>query len=250
MNLKKCTKCGELKELSEFHKKGKGYQGKCKVCRSEYDKQKRQEKHEYYKKHKDEEYKTCRCCGETKLLSEFVLGTNLCKQCKSEKSKQYRKDNHDRYLKTQRECREKNKDRDLKQRRKREGRFAGNYIYMIIDTTNTPAYIGKTINIFKRIDGRHMSGNVEATKELFLNNNVKEINYIEVSSIIENETELFYLESYLINKYNGYLNTVKGMKYDNISKERQEELINKVEELIKENGWVLYRSYEVNYSIV
>ena len=245
MNLKKCTKCGELKELSEFHKKGKGYQGKCKVCRSEYDKQKRQEKHEYYKKrqekheyykkHKDEEYKTCRCCGETKLLNEFVIGANLCKQCKRKESKQYH---------------EKNRDKELKQRRNREDRFAGNYIYMIIDTTNTPAYIGKTINIFKRIDGRHMSGNVEATKELFLNNNVKEINYIEVSSIIENETELFYLESYLINKYNGYLNTVKGMKYDNISKERQEELINKVEELIKENGWVLYKSYEVNYSIV
>ena len=250
MDLKKCTKCGELKELSEFHKKGKGYHSQCKVCRSEYDKQKHREKREYHEKHKDEEYETCRCCGEMKLLNEFVLGTNLCKQCKSEKSKQYRKDNRDRYLKTQRECREKNRDRDLKQRRKRESRFTGNYIYMIIDTTNTPAYIGKTINIFKRINYGHMCGNTGATKELFLNNNVKEINYIEVSSIIKNETELLYLESYLINKCNGYLNTQKGMKCDNISKERQEELINKVEELIKENGWVLYKSYEVNYSIV
>ena len=80
---------------------------------------------------------------------------------------------------------------------------------MIIDTTNTPAYIGKTVNIYKRINCRHMNGNVEATKELFLNNNVKEINYIEVSSIIENETELLYLESYLINKCNLYLNTKK-----------------------------------------
>lgn len=246
MSLKKCTKCGELKELSEFHKKGEGYYSQCKVCRSEYDKQKHQEKCEYHEKHKDDEYKTCRCCGEMKLLNEFVAGINLCKQCKREKNKQYYEKNRDKELKQRR----KNRDKELEQRKNREDRFAGNYIYMIIDTTNTPAYIGKTVNIYKRIDGRHMSGNVEATKELFLNNNVKKINYIEVSSIIENETELLYLESYIINKYNGYSNTRKGMKYDNISKERQEELINKVEELIKENGWVLYKSYEVNYSIV
>lgn len=199
--------------------------------------------------------KKCSKCGELKELSEFYKDgkggyRSECKVCKDEHSKQYREKNRDKELKKTREYREKNRDRYLKQQRKWKSKFAGNYIYMIIDTTNTPAYIGKTINIYKRINSSHVSGNVEATKELFLNNNVKEINYIEVSSIIENETELLYLEKYIINKYNGYLNTNKGMKCDNISKERQEELINKVEELIKENGWVLYKSYEVNYSIV
>jgi hypothetical protein len=40
MATKKCTKCGESKPLIEFNKNRQYYQGKCKICQVEYNKEK------------------------------------------------------------------------------------------------------------------------------------------------------------------------------------------------------------------
>lgn len=120
-----------------------------------------------------EYYKTCPECGEIKPKSEFFKDKRRlygvyknCKKCQNEK---YGKKNQKAY----------------RERQKLES--DGFYVYFIFDKEDKNlAYVGQTINMQLRMV-QHYYGNVSATRDLFLNNNVSLIEYIEVNTKEEME---------------------------------------------------------------
>ena len=117
-------------------------------------------------------YKTCKCCGEIKSKTEYFKDKRrsegvyvYCKKCQNEK---YGKKNQKAY----------------RDRQKQKG--DGFYVYFIFDEKKNLAYVGQTINMKLRMT-QHYYGKVSATADLFLNNNVSLVEYIEVDTKEEME---------------------------------------------------------------
>lgn len=127
-----------------------------------------------------EYYKTCPECGEIKSRSEYFKDKRrsdgiytYCKKCQNEK---YGKKNQKAY----------------RERQKLES--DGFYVYFIFDEHKNLAYVGQTTNMKTRMTS-HYYGRVSATADLFLNNNVSLIEYIEVNT----KEEIEALEVLFIN---------------------------------------------------
>lgn len=105
---KRCTKCRQVLPLSEFEytRSNKGEKIKRKICRTCYHESmsKRARKKDITKTNEDMntttqetttvQTKTCRCCGETKPISDFYQNKkasdglqSYCKKCMNEKSR-------------------------------------------------------------------------------------------------------------------------------------------------------------------
>ncbi|MBZ9616779.1 hypothetical protein [Clostridium estertheticum] len=99
-----------------------------------------------------------------------------------------------------------------------------NIIYKVLNEDNTIKYIGSTDSVCRL--NFHKGG----FGKLDLNNNYGKIMYSEIKKI--NRIELYFIEYYLINKYNPTLNKEKGNLHDFLFiDERKVELIDIADEL-------------------
>lgn len=129
-------------------------------------------------------FKTCNCCGFIMPKTEFYRDTThsdglycYCKKCHYGK---YTKKNDKKNGKAYRD-REKAKNR-------------GYYVYLIFNKKKELCYVGSTTNMHTRMKS-HFYGQVDATKELFLNNDVSLVEYVQLKT----KEEMQSLEVILIN---------------------------------------------------
>ena len=116
--------------------------------------------------------------------------------------------------------------------------FKGYYLYIILDTEGNVVYVGQTTNYHNRLYN-HLSGGVNATKELFANNEWSCIKYLNVEHIVANEVELKALENALIELYEPRLNTVKNIIRD-IDRDRLFSLLAQLHSIL--NEWEIFRT--------
>ena len=200
---KVCTKCNKELPISEFYKDNRtkdGLYSNCKECHSKYYKTNKQHYNQYHKQY----YQT-----------------------NKEHYSQYRK----QYYKT-------NKEHISQQHKEYDSQFKGYYLYIILDKQDKVVYVGETTNYYKRLM-RHLSENVNATKELFANGDWGSIQYLNVEHIVDNEMELKALENALIELYEPRLNTLLNIIRD-IDNDRLFSIVTTLHSM--NNEWEIFRT--------
>lgn len=101
---KLCTVCGELKTVDNFQK----WRGRCKECKSMYDKQYRKDRIILLQQYDLKEDKMCIKCKKIMSYDLFEKGRNVCKLCRStdrleryKKNKEHEKETSKKWLKTE-----------------------------------------------------------------------------------------------------------------------------------------------------
>ena len=166
---------------------------------------------------KEVKIKRCSKCGRELPISEF--GNNKitkdglqcwCKECKNGYSQTYNK-THKQYYKQYRQTNKEYYNQYQNQYHKQYyNQFTGYYLYIVLDKQGKIVYVGQTTNYYKRLCN-HLSGGVNATKELFDSDDWGSIKYLDVSDLVANDMELNILENILIEIYEPKLNKAKNI---------------------------------------
>ena len=182
VKIKRCSKCGRELPISEFYKDKNtkdGLYSNCKECHSKCCQTYRQTHKEYYSQYNKEYRQT---------------------------NKEHIKEYHKQYQQT-------NKEHISQYQNQYRNQFTGYYLYIILDKNNQIAYVGQTKNYYNRLT-KHLSEDVNSTKELFDSGNWHCIKYLDVSDLVANEMELKALENILIEIYEPRLNKAKNIIRD------------------------------------
>lgn len=129
-----------------------------------------------------------------------------CKECKNGCQKQYSQT----YRQTHKQYYNQYQNQHHKQY---YNQFTGYYLYIVLDKQGKIVYVGQTTNYYKRLCN-HLSGCVNATKELIDSDDWGSIEYLDVSDLVANEVELKVLENILIEIYQPKLNKAKNIIRD------------------------------------
>ena len=124
------------------------------------------------------------------------------------------------------------------QQKEYRNQFKGYYVYIILNKQGDIVYVGQTSNYYTRLY-QHLSENVNATQELFANNDWSSIQYLNVEHIVANEAELRALENELIELYNPKLNKAKNIIRD-IDRGRLFSLLAQLHGIL--NEWEIFRT--------
>ena len=146
-----------------------------------------------------------------------------CKECSSKYIQTYQQTNKEHYN---------------QYRNQYYNQFKGCYLYIILNKQDEIVYVGQTTNFYKRLM-QHLSGYVDATKELFTSGNWSCIKYLDVGDIVENDLELKAMENELIELYKPRLNTVKNVIHD-INRGRLFGLLAQLHSIL--NEWIVFKS--------
>ena len=203
---KKCGKCGRILPVDNFSKYNKakdGLQGYCRECSSKYHQTYEQTNKEYLKRYK----------------------------------KEYRQTNKEHISRYQRQYYQTNKEHRNQYQNQYRNQFKGYYLYIILDKQDNIVYVGQTSNYYNRLC-RHLSKDVNATKELFDSGNWYCIKYLDVGDIVENDLELKALENILIELYQPRCNTLLNIIRD-IDNNRLFSLVAQLHSIL--NEWIVFK---------
>ena len=185
--------------------------------------------------------KKCSKCGRELPISEFSKCNNAkdglyswCKQCYNG----YKQANKEHISQQQKQYRATNSQHLNQYNREYRNQFKGYYLYIILDKQDNVAYIGQTSNYYTRLIN-HLSGGVNATKELFNSGNWGCIKYLNVGDIVSNEAELKALENELIELYKPRLNTKLNVIRD-IDRGRLFGLLAQLHSIL--NEWIVFKT--------
>ena len=201
---KRCTKCNRELPISEFYKDNKakdGLQCYCKECHNKYNQ------------------------------------TYEQKQYQKEYQKQYQQINKEHLKEYQRQYRATNSQHLNQQQKEYRNQFKGYYLYIIKDKQDNIVYVGQTSNYYNRLTN-HLSGGVNATKELFNSGDWGCIKYLDVS-FVENDLELRALENELIELYQPRCNTHLNIIRD-VDRGRLFSLLAQLHSIL--NEWIVFRT--------
>ena len=204
---------------------------------------------------KEVKIKRCSKCGRELPISEFAKYKNAkdglqcwCRGC-SNKYRQTNKQHYNQYHREyqrqhckeyQKQYKQTNKQYINQYQKEYYIQFKGYYVYIIQDKQGNIVYVGQTTNYYTRLC-HHLSGGVNATKELFANNDWTCIKYLDVSDLVANEVELKVLENILIELYNPKLNKAKNIIRD-VDNDRIFSLIATLHNI--NNDWIVFRVNE------
>ena len=181
---------------------------------------------------KEVKTKKCSRCGKELPIDNFYRDNRTkdglycdCKECHSKITKKYIKANRDIVNQYQKQY-----------NKQYQKHFKGYYLYIIQDKNNEIVYVGQTSNYYKRLCN-HISGYVNATKELFNSGNWSYIKYLDVS-FVENDLELKALENELIELYQPRCNTKLNIIHD-IDRGRLFSLLAQLHCIL--NDWKVFR---------
>ena len=144
----------------------------------------------------DMRFKTCSCCGMIKPKRDFYNSNvakdktySCCKKCQNRK------------------CLPARRKHGKKLREKHREEFGGYYVYLIFNKSKELMYVGETTNIYTRMVS-HFYKRVDTTKELFENDDVGLIKYIELNSKKETEVlEIAFINNKLRNDKEPYISS-------------------------------------------
>ena len=181
--------------------------------------------------------KKCTKCNKELSIDNFYKNKNAkdglqcwCKECKSE----HKQANKHRYKEYHRQYRQTHREHYNQYR----NQYKGYYLYIILGKNNEIVYVGETTNYHTRLMN-HLSENVNATKELFANNEWSSIQYLDVTDLVANDLELRAMENILIELYNPRLNTLKNIIRD-IDNDRLFSLIATLHSIL--NEWITFKT--------
>lgn len=150
---------------------------------------------------------------------ENLIKTNTAKDKKREYDRRFIKEYYKRH-------------KDYFKKKYEEGK--GQYLYIFKSPKNRVTYyIGSCSNIRTRVN-YHINGFSNVLYDI--GNRDYKIEFLDVTNIVKNKVEREFLEKYLIFNKNPLYNIKLGFGREVISKERQEELIFLLEEIISE--WI------------
>lgn len=151
----------------------------------------------------------CYICKRYYEEEEMSYSKSYCKSCYSDYKKAWNNSNKEHIRAYRKLYYQENKEL-IKAYNKR---YDGYYIYMFLDETGYPLYIGATKN-FKCRASAHLTYNSHIADKLALNE-WETLEFADLTDIVYNLEELHFIENYLIEmyepSYNSTLNIIKAV---------------------------------------
>lgn len=151
----------------------------------------------------------CYVCKNYCNEEEMSYSKSYCKRCYSDYKRAWNLNNIE-YIRAYRRMYYNENKEQIKAYRER---YNGYYIYMFLDDTGYPLYIGATIN-FKNRASNHLSYHSHIADKLSLNE-WEALEFADLTDIVYNIEELHFIENYLIELYepiyNATLNIIKAV---------------------------------------
>ena len=191
------------------------------------------------------ETKVCSKCGRILPVDNFYKDSKAkdglqcwCRECCSKYRQTYNQ-THKEYYKQYYQTNKEHRNQYQKgYNREYYKQYKGYYLYIILNKQGNIVYVGQTTNYYTRLM-KHLSKDVNATKELFDSGDWGSIKYLDVGDIVANDLELRAMENILIELYNPRLNTLKNIIRD-IDNDRLFSLVATLHSIL--NEWITFKT--------